>query len=54
MEPDLRKSCHICGNELSRLENLFLHCFECNSQRLEQMTLDFDPCPICNKKNLVT
>ena len=50
------KKCHICGKELSRpLESLFSHCFECNSQRLDQMTVDFDPCPICakNKKKLV-
>lgn len=50
------KECHVCGKELSRpLESLFSHCFECNSKRLDQMTVDFDPCPICakNKKKLV-
>jgi len=45
------KLCHICKKILSRpSENLFWHCFECNSLRLEQMTLDFDPCPICNER----
>lgn len=51
MEPILEKNCHICGKSLSPpVENLFSHCFECNSQRLDQMTLDFDPCPICNER----
>ena len=45
------KQCHQCKKILSRpSEILFSHCFECNSKRLEQMTLDFDPCPICNKR----
>ncbi len=44
-------TCHICQKELSRpSEALFSHCFECNSQRLEEMTWDYDPCPICHKR----
>ncbi len=45
------KNCHICNKKLSRkFESLFLHCFECNLQRLEEMTVDFDPCVLCNKR----
>jgi len=48
----ITKNCHFCSRPLSRpSEDLFSHCFECNSQRLEQMTLDYDPCPVCNKRN---
>jgi len=48
------RNCHICGNILSgKLEPLFSHCFDCNVKRIEQMTFDFDPCPICNKRTQV-
>ncbi len=48
---NISKKCHFCGKKLEKHpESLFSHCFECNSQRLDQMTIDFDPCQICRRK----
>lgn len=53
MRLKVAKKCHFCEKELLKSEKIFSHCFECNSQRLEEITLDFDPCPICHKRRTV-
>lgn len=50
LQEESYKACHWCNKALSRTcEDQFRHCFECGLKRLENLTLVFDPCPICQK-----
>lgn len=45
------ESCHNCNKKLDDpFESIFLHCYACNCKRLEEMTIEFEPCPICRNK----
>ena len=47
------KKCHWCEKRLRSFEIVFTHCCECNVKRLDKMTPDFDPCPVCQKLKVV-